>query len=80
MENISSAVRQLPKNIIYAKYLRSKDEAYLKVKEGVFALLDCDEKGKLTKKKFTIDLRNSQQSNEVHYVCSCPQENCLHII
>ena len=37
MENISSAVRQLPKNIIYAKYLRSKDEAYLKVK-GVFAL------------------------------------------
>ena len=79
MENITSAFRQVPRNITYGRYLRNKDEAVLKVKDGVFALLDCDEKGKLTKKYVIIELKYSQQRNEVHYVCSCAVESCLHV-
>ena len=79
MANITSFFRQVPKQITYGRFLRNKDEAYLKLKDGVFALLDCDNKGKLINKYVIIELKFDQVRNELNYVCSCGLECCLHI-
>ena len=76
---IRSICKQASRAVTYGRNLRNKDEAYMEVKAGVSALLGCNENGKLTKKYFIVELKYCERRNEIHYFCSCKEENCLHI-
>ena len=79
MDQITSTCRLAPKHVTYGNYLHIKKHAYFELRTGVFALLNCDDKGKLSKKYVIVELKCNPQTNTVYYICSCGKVNCLHI-
>ena len=60
VEHIS---RQVPRHIAYGRNLRKKEDAYFQLNSrGVFAMLDCNEKGKLLQKYIIVEYRHSQEN------------------
>ena len=59
--------------------MRNKEDTYIVLKAGVFAILDCNENGKLLKKYVIAEYRYSQESQEIFSICSCGDNTCLHI-
>ena len=71
MATFTHTTRQAPRHIVYGRNLRKQEYAYMEIKPGVFALLNCTHTGKLTKKYVIV-----QQTVPV---CSCGESECLHI-
>ena len=71
MATFTETARQVPRHIVYGRNLRKQEYAYMEIKPGVFALLNCNHTGKLTKKYVIV-----QQTVPV---CSCGESECLHI-
>ena len=71
MATFMETARQVPRHIVYGRNLRKQEYAYMEIKPGVFALLNCNHTGKLTKKYVIV-----QQTVPV---CSCGESECLHI-
>ena len=68
---------KVPKNIVYARFLRIKPNSIIKIRSNVYALPNCNENGELIKKYVIIELK--YVDDKVSYDCSCEEVDCLHV-
>lgn len=64
--------------ICYAILLRQERLSYIKIRKFVYAIKDHDEHGKLLNNYVIVE--RIIVDTELQHVCSCNQENCLHIV